>query len=264
VNKIKFPMIAEEPFITIQGEGQRIGQICCLVRLEGCNLRCAWCDSSYTWNTSSRSRLLSLIDIPLLISLRKILITGGEPLLQMEELVSMFSGFSSYQQNVFEDCSIEIETNGTINIEKHYFLEFCRGRMMRNHIRGREFSSEIYLNVSPKLDNITPEVEENIKNCLVYSNLLHPIFKFVVKDDEDVSIVLSLINRLSIPKGLVYLQPLHNRRHSLRKKSLFVLEKCLENGLNFSPRLQIYLFNDNESQWIAKKKIEYKNLKDLP
>lgn len=276
MEKIKFPMIAEEsptfpriseePFVTIQGEGQRIGQCCCLVRFEGCNLRCAWCDSSYTWNTSSRSRLLSFSDIPLLTSVRKILITGGEPLLQMEELVSFFNyGAYTYNQTGgFEDCSIEIETNGTIDIEKNYFLDWCRARMCRNQVRRSRMSSEIYMNVSPKLDNLTPLVINNLSNFLHYSSILHPIFKFIIKDDKDIDIVLGLISDLDIPKNLVYLQPLHNRRHSLRKKSLFVLEKCLDNGLNFSPRLQIYLFNDNESQWIAKKKIEYKNMEKLP
>ena len=38
-----------EIFRSIQGEGTRAGLACTLVRLSGCNLQCAWCDTRYAW-----------------------------------------------------------------------------------------------------------------------------------------------------------------------------------------------------------------------
>ncbi len=82
-------MQVTEIYKSLQGESTHAGLACVFVRLTGCNLRCVWCDSEYTfqggrkmsseevWNEVTRlSPSGGLVEI-----------TGGEPMLQERELV---------------------------------------------------------------------------------------------------------------------------------------------------------------------------------
>jgi len=86
-------MVITEIFKSIQGEGTRAGLPCIFVRLTGCNLRCAWCDTAYAFHGGKKmtvEEVLSRVDelagrqagakatVPL------VELTGGEPLLQEE------------------------------------------------------------------------------------------------------------------------------------------------------------------------------------
>src|SRR5215469_18688295 len=71
-----------ETFFSLQGEGSAIGTPAFFIRLDGCPLRCSWCDTPYALaGDSGRS-----IDVDALVdlasSMRHIVITGGEPLAQ--------------------------------------------------------------------------------------------------------------------------------------------------------------------------------------
>ncbi len=96
---------------TIQGEGQFIGCASHFVRLAGCNQRCAWCDTAYAqapdshevreWSNSD------FMDWVVSNRVRRLVITGGEPLIQMDGLFSaLFSLPDSFP--------VTVETNGTI------------------------------------------------------------------------------------------------------------------------------------------------------
>jgi 7-carboxy-7-deazaguanine synthase len=80
-----------EIYRSIQGESTYAGLACVFVRLTGCNLRCHWCDSEYTFTGGRRmnleeveSEVESLSPEPGLVE-----ITGGEPMLQERELVPL-------------------------------------------------------------------------------------------------------------------------------------------------------------------------------
>jgi 7-carboxy-7-deazaguanine synthase len=80
-----------EIYRSIQGESTRAGLPCVFVRLTGCNLRCNWCDSEYTFTGGHRMTIEEVeAEVELLSPQPELVeITGGEPMLQERELVPL-------------------------------------------------------------------------------------------------------------------------------------------------------------------------------
>ena len=79
-----------EIYKSIQGESSFAGRPCIFVRLAGCNLRCAWCDSEYTFTGGYKLSADQVAEeIEKLAPVRLIEFTGGEPMLQERELVPL-------------------------------------------------------------------------------------------------------------------------------------------------------------------------------
>jgi 7-carboxy-7-deazaguanine synthase len=80
-----------EIYKSIQGESTYAGLPCVFVRLTGCNLRCSWCDSEYTFTGGSRVSLEEVLEEVERLSPDGGLveITGGEPMLQEREVVPL-------------------------------------------------------------------------------------------------------------------------------------------------------------------------------
>ena len=95
-----------EIFDSIQGEGLFIGTPMTFVRLAGCNLRCRWCDTKYALDIAS-GKEMTVDQILRRIHYPDVCITGGEPLLQHRELVTLC-------ERLRERAMVHIETNGTI------------------------------------------------------------------------------------------------------------------------------------------------------
>lgn len=71
-----------EVFHSIQGESSFAGRRSAFVRLTGCDLRCAWCDSTYTFTGGAWRTLDSLFEEVVGFGVDLVCVTGGEPLLQ--------------------------------------------------------------------------------------------------------------------------------------------------------------------------------------
>jgi len=79
-----------EIYKSVQGESSFAGRPCIFVRLAGCNLRCSWCDSEYTFKGGYKlSEDEVVAGIEKLVPVKLIEFTGGEPLLQERELVPL-------------------------------------------------------------------------------------------------------------------------------------------------------------------------------
>jgi 7-carboxy-7-deazaguanine synthase len=86
-------MYITEIFKSIQGEGTRAGLPCVFVRLTGCNLRCAWCDTAYAFHGGQKMSVEDVVERVESLNRRSdgepagiplVELTGGEPLLQQE------------------------------------------------------------------------------------------------------------------------------------------------------------------------------------
>jgi len=79
-----------ELYKSVQGESSFTGLPCIFVRFAGCNLRCAWCDSEYTFAGGKPFTQAEVIaQIEALSPCKLIEFTGGEPMLQAKELLPM-------------------------------------------------------------------------------------------------------------------------------------------------------------------------------
>jgi 7-carboxy-7-deazaguanine synthase len=98
-----------EVFLSLQGEGQKAGLPCVLVRLVGCNLRCTWCDTAYAWEGGESMSLEQIIAQAEQFRCRQVDVTGGEPLLQpaTPELLARLCD---------RGWAVQVETNGSMDV----------------------------------------------------------------------------------------------------------------------------------------------------
>ena len=102
-----------EKYISIDGEGPSSGELAVFIRFAGCDLRCAWCDTAYSWNEECIPEEMSAVEIYNFIresAVDNVTLTGGEPLIQenISELIKLL---------VFDELlTIRIETHGGVAI----------------------------------------------------------------------------------------------------------------------------------------------------
>lgn len=142
-----------ETFFSIQGEGLKIGVPSVFIRFAGCNLRCSWCDTKYSWEEEGN---ISIDDVKLLSN--EVVFTGGEPLLNQDIIYSFIKKHP--------ELNYTIETNGTL-IPCNELLDF-----------------NIFWSVSPKLF-----LENWNKNISTFDNYNNVQFKFVISDLSDLEML---------------------------------------------------------------------------
>jgi len=102
-----------EIYKSVQGESSFAGRPCIFVRLAGCNLRCAWCDSEYTFTGGYKLTEDQVVaEIEKLAPVKLIEFTGGEPLLQERELIPLM------ERLLTAGYELMIETSGERPLER--------------------------------------------------------------------------------------------------------------------------------------------------
>jgi 7-carboxy-7-deazaguanine synthase len=103
-----------EIYKSLQGESTYAGLPCVFVRLTGCNLRCTWCDSEYTFQGGHKMSIGEVLDEVARLSPGGglIEITGGEPMLQEREVVPLM------QALLQDGYKILLETSGERPLER--------------------------------------------------------------------------------------------------------------------------------------------------
>ncbi len=187
------------------------------LRLAGCNLRCAFCDTEEALSGGNKYSLREVREkiLSLQGSRRNLVVTGGEPLLQAKALEvllpEMLGRFSQ----------VEVETNGTLPPLRVPGLRY---------------------NVSPKLSNSGEPFPKRIKEGILKEFLELPsVFKFVIKDRSHLEEVLSLAERIGIPPHRIWLMPMARSRKELEEMALEVALLALEYGFRYSDRLHLRL-----------------------
>jgi 7-carboxy-7-deazaguanine synthase len=96
-----------EIYASIQGESTFAGLPCIFVRLTGCNLRCSWCDSEYTFTGGRKMSADEVFaEVGKHPAIKLVEITGGEPMLQERELVPLM------QRLLDAGYTVLLETSG--------------------------------------------------------------------------------------------------------------------------------------------------------
>lgn len=112
-------MKVNEIFLSVEGEGIRSGIPAVFIRLQGCNLKCSYCDTQYAcipgdcgidYNEMSSKDILDKV---LEYNIRRVTITGGEPLIHegIYDLIDLL---------VDNEIEVNIETNGSIEIPSNF------------------------------------------------------------------------------------------------------------------------------------------------
>jgi 7-carboxy-7-deazaguanine synthase len=101
-----------EIYKSVQGESSFAGRPCIFVRLAGCNLRCSWCDSEYTFTGGYKLTEDQVVaEVEKLAPVKLVEFTGGEPLLQERELIPLM------ERLLAAGFELMIETSGERPLE---------------------------------------------------------------------------------------------------------------------------------------------------
>lgn len=103
-------MKINEIFYSIQGESSSIGLPTVFIRTTGCNLRCAYCDTTYAYEEGEEMSPQHIFQAIAGFACRRICLTGGEPLIQRPEELQVFL-------DLFAGWEVSIETNGSLPID---------------------------------------------------------------------------------------------------------------------------------------------------
>ncbi len=250
-----------EIFASIQGEGPSAGMPVAFLRLSRCNLACVWCDTAYTWRFEGDNRphrsgetferkanqvTLDEKDVAERIAALgqdRLVITGGEPLLQASRLAEMLQHLDTLEISR-EDGSlsadatgprlrgdsmrVEVETNGTVDPPGSFDILVDQ------------------YNVSPKLSHSGNPADLALPEKMLdrWATDERAFFKFVIAEPEDVEEVLAIQRKHAIPSRRIFLMPEGTDSETISARERMLISLCMEHGFRLSDRLHIHLFGD--------------------
>jgi organic radical activating enzyme len=229
-------------FYTIEGEGEYVGQPSVFMRLSMCNLTCKGfasadspngCDSFVSWSVKNRftiDEVLNLLEssgyVTHLMHNAIWKITGGEPLIQQKALLELVQAFAKRFGFI---PRIDFETNATIMPDERW------------KVYKATFTT------SPKLSNNGDPEEKRYKPVVLKWHVQNGSgFKFVINEPKDLDEVFEKYihkEEVNIPRNRVWLMPCCGSRAEHVQKAELVASLCKEHDFNFSPRLQLIIWD---------------------
>lgn len=200
-----------EIFHSIQGESSFAGRPCVFVRTTGCNLRCTWCDTEYSFHGGRDMAVEEIIAEVRRIGpeCRLVELTGGEPLLQKDigELAEtlLAAGYT-----------VLCETSGSIRVD----------RVPAEVIKIVDFkcpaSGEVEANDWTNLELLDPARDE---------------LKFVIADRVDYDWATAQLRERDLDRFVIHFSP---EFEGMNRRSL--AEWILTDGLPVRLQLQLHKF----------------------
>lgn len=197
-----------EIFESIQGEGAKAGIPMLFIRTSGCTRKCSWCDTKYH-EKGKRISVEKLVKRIKESKLNNICWTGGEPLLQTDMVVKVIKNTKRYRHH--------LETNGDL-IDK-----------LKTDFHWKLFE---YIAISPK----------DLKTAMKAKT------EWNLGDKSDIKVVTDMdkVNRKLIQFATM-LMPLttYDKEKDLKIQRK-VWQYCVEKGLKFTPRYQVWIWRDKK------------------
>lgn len=184
-----------EKFVSINGEGRYAGELAVFIRFAGCNLSCVYCDTAWAIPEDCPHTLMSgeeIIEYVNSSGVRRVTLTGGEPLLQ-EGLADLVA------ELIASGHLIEIETNGAVDITP-----------MKNLADELTLTDELVITLDYKCPGSGMEGFMLMENY----ELLRPydVVKFVVSDRDDLDRAKDIISEYGLTdKCGVYLSAVFDK-----------------------------------------------------
>ena len=226
-------MQVNEIFKSIQGEGPNFGKPAIFLRTAQCNLKCTWCDTKYTWDWENYDfqkevNEMTIDEIKgaiLDLEINHLVITGGEPLLQQDDLADLLSFL---KPNFY----VEIETNCTI----------LPNKMLTDLVDQ--------WNVSPKTENSGNPLElyENNECYYFFANQENCFFKYVVENEADIPEIKKFVTKYKIPEKRVQLMTQASTKEEIRIREKSISELAKSNNFTFSPRLHVAMWGSQRGK----------------
>ncbi|MER6516717.1 7-carboxy-7-deazaguanine synthase QueE [Streptomyces sp. NPDC001553] len=217
---------------TLQGEGPSAGQRAMFVRLADCNLACNTCDTKYSWDWKNyvRGEEITVVSVDGVVQqvlehdVQLLIVTGGEPLLQQEQLTRLAATVTAAGRRV------EIETNGTI-------------------APSPELDPYIGLYVvSPKLAHMGMSTDRRIRPEVLaaFQASGKAVFKFVLEGPQDAAEVATLQEEHGLAP--VWVMPQATSAESVLAGMQELADVAIERGWNLSSRLHCLLWGDERGR----------------
>ena len=237
-----------EIFYSIQGEGMYTGIPSVFIRTFGCNLFCKFCDSQHSIRKIPEVPIIDMTPVQIhdkIIEFKNcqhVVITGGEPMLQLKELKELMHLLFRY--------TITIETNGTI------FDDSIRPNLWSISPKtSNSYSDEPIKVIVDNPDGsgyiATVDTKTVFEKNNTYDNLKYFVrsgipyqMKFVVSSENDFKEIQRISLDAGVPKPMIYLMPEGKTVDNQRDKSLELVDLCKKHGYNFCTRLHIWLWGD--------------------
>ena len=241
----------DKVFYTIEGEGEYIGRPSVFMRVAMCNLTCKsfaspdspnGCDSFVSWSVKNKmtfAEIFQLMEennyIEHLRNKAILKITGGEPLIQEKQLLKFIEAFITRYNFI---PVIDFETNATLTPTDKWLSP-------KDHVDGVYGAT---FTTSPKLkSNGDPEDKTYKPETLKWHREHKSGFKFVINVSEDIDeIWRKYVNDehgINIPLNRIWFMPCCGSRQEHTERSATVAEYAKAMHVNFSPRLQLVIWN---------------------